>query len=947
MSNSRTRNFRRRGDDDDDNNDNTPSTTTTTTAAAKKQTPKTKPKKLLSFADDDEEDKYENLSSNRNRSRPHTSSRLSKPSSSHKIVSSKDRQPPPPPPPYSSSTTSTFSNVQPQAGTYTKEALLELQKNTKTLATPSSKHSSASTEPKIVLKGLLKPVDSSPLQRNPSSGDSSDSDSDHANTNKGKDDTEQRFASMGIGRLKDSSLFPDKATIEAIRAKRERLRQSRTAPPDYISLDAGGDHLQTAEGLSDEEPEFPRRVAMFGEKVEKKKGVFEEDDDEIAERRPVVVLNDAKRRAEEDKYDDDEDEVAKMWEEEQVRKGLGKRIDDASARVVSSPSTTNSVAMPQHQLQQQQHKFLYPTTAAYSSLATLPLPSIGGAMWGLQDLDTMSIAQKAESSMKALLDSVNRLKESHGRTISTLTKTDDNLSASLFSITALERSLSAAGEKFIFMQKLRDFVSVICEFLQHKASWIEELEEQMQKLHEERASTVLERRAADIDDEFMEVEAAVKAAMAVFSECGNSAAIIAAANSAAQAASAAFREQTNLPVKLDEFGRDMNLQKRMDRTRRAEERQRRRARFDSKRLSSMDLDISHKKMEGESSTDESDSESSAYQSRRELLLQIADQIFSDASEEYSQLSSVKERFEEWKRDYPSSYRDAYMSLSAPAIMSPYVRLELLKWDPLQEDADFSEMKWHSLLFNYGLPEDGKDFAADDADANLVPTLVEKVALPILHHEIAHCWDMFSTQETRNAVYATSLAITYVPTSSETLEELSRTIHTRLAEAVGSITVPTWSPLVMNAVPNAARIAAYRFGMCVRLMRNICLWKEILALPILEKLALDELLCRKVLPHVRSITSNVHDAITRTERIVAAFSGVWTCSSVSGGCSSKLQPLVDYMLSLGKSLEKKQSAGVSENETGELARRLKKMLVDLNEYDNARAIARTFHIKEAL
>ncbi|KAK1567818.1 hypothetical protein Q3G72_017067 [Acer saccharum] len=941
MSNSRTRNFRRRGDDDDDNNDNTPSTTTTTTAAAKKQTPKTKPKKLLSFADDDEEDKYETLSSNRNRSRPHSSSRLSKPSSSHKIVSSKDRQPPPPP--HSSSTTSTFSNVQPQAGTYTKEALLELQKNTKTLATPSSKHTSTATEPKIVLKGLLKPVDSSPLQRNPSSGDSSDSDSDHANTNKGKDDTEQRFASMGIGRLKDSSLFPDKATIEAIRAKRERLRQSRTAPPDYISLDAGGDHLGTAEGLSDEEPEFPRRVAMFGEKVEKKKGVFEEDDDEIAERRPVVVLNDAKRRAEEDEYDDDEDEVAKMWEEEQARKGLGKRIDDASARVVSGSSTTNSIAMPQ----QQQQKYLYPTTAAYSSLATLPLPSIGGAMGGLQDLDTMSMAQKAESSMKALLDNVNRLKESHGRTISSLTKTDDNLSASLLSITALERSLSAAGEKFIFMQKLRDFVSVICEFLQHKASWIEELEEQMQKLHEERASTVLERRAADTDDEFMEVEAAVKAAMAVFTERGNSAAIIAAAKSAAQAASAAFREQTNLPVKLDEFGRDMNLQKRMDMTRRAEERQRRRARFDSKRLSSVDVDSSHKKMEGESSTDESDSESSAYQSRRESLLQIADQIFSDASEEYSQLSSVKERFEEWKRDYPSTYRDAYMSLSAPAIMSPYVRLELLKWDPLHEDADFSEMKWHSLLFNYGLPEDGKDFAADDADANLVPTLVEKVALPILHHEIAHCWDMLSTQETRNAVSATSLAITYVPTSSEALEELSRTIRTRLAEAVGSITVPTWSPLVMNAVPNAARIAAYRFGMCVRLMRNICLWKEILALPILEKLALDELLCRKVLPHVRSITSNVHDAITRTERIVAALSGVWTGSSVGGGRSSKLQPLVDYILSLGKSLEKKQSAGVSENETGGLARRLKKMLVDLNEYDNARAIARTFHLKEAL
>ena len=45
-------------------------------------------------------------------------------------------------------------------------------------------------------------------------------------------------------------------------------------------------------------------------------------------------------------------------------------------------------------------------------------------------------------------------------------KTDENLSASLLKITDLEKALSAAGDKFIFMQKLRDFVSVICDFLQ-------------------------------------------------------------------------------------------------------------------------------------------------------------------------------------------------------------------------------------------------------------------------------------------------------------------------------------------------------------------------------------------------------------------------------------------------------------------------------------------------
>ena len=214
----------------------------------------------------------------------------------------------------------------------------------------------------------------------------------------------------------------------------------------------------------------------------------------------------------------------------------------------------------------------------------------------------------------------------------------------------------------------------------------------MQKLHEERASAILERRAAD-NDEMMEIQASVDAAMSVFTKSGSNEAMVAAARTAAQAASAAMREQTNLPVKLDEYGRDINLQKCMDKNRRSEARQRKRDRWDAKRMTFLENESSHQKIEGESSTDESDSETTAYQSNRDLLLQTAEQIFGDAAEEYSQLSSVKERIERWKKQYSSSYRDAYMSLSVPAIFSPYVRLELLKWDPLYEEADFDDMKW--------------------------------------------------------------------------------------------------------------------------------------------------------------------------------------------------------------------------------------------------------------
>ncbi|PIA40692.1 hypothetical protein AQUCO_02400036v1 [Aquilegia coerulea] len=56
-------------------------------------------------------------------------------------------------------------------------------------------------------------------------------------------------------------------------------------------------------------------------------------------------------------------------------------------------------------------------------------------------------------------------------------------------------------------------------------------------------------------------------------------------------------------------------------------------------------------------------------------------------------------------------------------------------------------------------------------------------------------------------------------------------------------VPTWTTLVIKAVPSAARLFAYRFVMSIRLLQHICLWKDILALPILDKLAQVQNKCR--------------------------------------------------------------------------------------------------------
>lgn len=99
------------------------------------------------------------------------------------------------------------SNVQPQAGTYTKETLLQLRENTPKVVAPSCPQ--VLSEPKIILKGLLKPQDLGKLFR--------------TTVRKDKDDTKPQLDFMEINKEKDYSSFPDIATVNAFMAEREHL----------------------------------------------------------------------------------------------------------------------------------------------------------------------------------------------------------------------------------------------------------------------------------------------------------------------------------------------------------------------------------------------------------------------------------------------------------------------------------------------------------------------------------------------------------------------------------------------------------------------------------------------------------------------------------------------------------------------------------------------------
>lgn len=305
---------------------------------------------------------------------------------------------------------STPSNVQPQAGEYTKEKLLELERNTLRLGGPKATADGTPSEPVLVLKGLVKPATAVNGAAVEASGEEENLFNWCAHDDRGASRDEiaadSRLALMSMGPGADGggiTQIPDAAAIAAAKAKRERMRLAQAAP-DYISLgstetvhsrgklrESGlvreqDDDLDKDVALSsDDEGEVRGRMAFLGDKPsgqKKKGGVFDSVDDR------------ADGLATQHRDEDEEDEE-RRWEEEQFRKGVGNRFDDSSVRVTnaavgSAPATHSTV-------------FVSGSTPALSH---------SGAGWGFggRPMEALSASQQAELAIQAMRDELQRLR---------------------------------------------------------------------------------------------------------------------------------------------------------------------------------------------------------------------------------------------------------------------------------------------------------------------------------------------------------------------------------------------------------------------------------------------------------------------------------------------------------------------------------------------------------
>jgi len=81
-------------------------------------------------------------------------------------------------------------------------------------------------------------------------------------------------------------------------------------------------------------------------------------------------------------------------------------------------------------------------------------------------------------------------------------------------------------------------------------------------------------------------------------------------------------------------------------------------------------------------------------------------------------------------------RRALASTILPELFSPYIKLQLLEWEPLEEDRKdaapfFTSMEWYEQLYDYGPIDNSSNPTPKDEDAFLIPNIVKLNIIPRL------------------------------------------------------------------------------------------------------------------------------------------------------------------------------------------------------------------------
>ncbi|XP_019647799.1 PREDICTED: PAX3- and PAX7-binding protein 1-like [Branchiostoma belcheri] len=693
-----------------------------------------------------------------------------------------------------------------------------------------------------------------------------------------------------------AGVIPDAATIHAARKRRQMMREM--GGEDFIPVDdtqrfQGEKSRLVREDENDRSDSEEERIDFRGANPTRTRRedimeVLEGSDSEEGER--------------------DQDEEVKRWEQEQIRKG------------VSIPQVQTTQPQQDYNYYQQQYMYQQPpvymgtpqpVVQPYSGGYNLPsIPPSSGQMVPPSQLPAVTL-ESVKDRLRDRLDSLKQVHSAHQREHE---KHAHDMDSSVNAVDDIEGSADDVERQFTFFQEMRGYVRDLVECLNEKVPKIDQLETAMHMLLRQRAERFVQRRQDDTKDE--------------------------------------SEEQMNKTNKaagsLDTLGRDSpgfaEVKKRRIAEREARRSRRRRAR------QAVDPPTPHH--EGMSSDEEEqETDILRFNSEKDRIVTEAGKVFEDVVDDFCTFRAIKTKFERWKYDFGEPYNEAYISLCLPKLFTPFVRLELLTWNPLQANAqDLEDMAWYDSLLFYGFRETTQ-LTKDDPDVKLLPSIVEKVVLQKLTGLAEHVWDPMSTHQTQRLVTLVQRLVDDYPTvagDNKATQALLRAVLGRMRKTLDD---DVFMPLYPKGVLENKSSGAYyflqrQFWSCVKLLGNMLQWHSILSREPLMELCVDGLLNRYMLLALQNSDVN-DDSIEKSQKIISSFPRQWFADVEGDETLPPLQNLARYLSHSANTLHK-NSIGcpdIDRRKARENIKQVAKLLVQIHALDHALQVAREHSLKD--
>ncbi len=487
-------------------------------------------------------------------------------------------------------------------------------------------------------------------------------------------------------------------------------------------------------------------------------------------------------------------------------------------------------------------------------------PGENGHALDLKSLDANTLADDILSKLNMRLERVTTTLKQHEHGIA---RTNEHLTDTVKRLFEDEKILQDLGDEFEKAQEMRGYVGALCSMLHEKSPILEELQHQSLQSRREHARALAGAVQTAARGALFSASKGVEAATKVlFGGGGEDAARLAAAGAVTEAEES-LRSGDHIPVELDEFGRDMNMERRMM----------------VQRGTSLD-DITAK------------AERTFCARQEEIRIELKN-VFADTDEQFSSLSAVRNRLESWKASFANQYDATFMGLSAPALFAPFVRLELIRWDPLSSRS-FTKHQWYSLLFDYGAHA-----PASDPDHQVIPSLVEQIVLPWISDIVREAWDPTRLDQCRALGSAVADVLVHYDSKNKTsykpVETLLDAISEKLGQAVAALAAdtPSWLPSAIAVAEGAQLYRETLFERGTALLSCVRCFDVVLPRPKVDGLV--EPLGKTVLQLLRSYIASAPACADKASQVCTALGPAF--GSGGGALRAMLESLRDILLAL--------------------------------------------------